>query len=79
MIPYSRQFVDEKDIKEVVKVLKSPYLTQGPKILETEKYISKYVGSKYAVLVSSCSAGLHIACKAIDIKKNDKVIIETSI
>ena len=69
MIPYSRQFVDEKDIKEVVKVLKSPYLTQGPKILETEKYISKYVGSKYAVLVSSCSLGLHIACKAIDIKK----------
>lgn len=71
---YSKQYIDKDDIKGVIKVLKSDMLTQGPKILETEKKISNYLGCKYSVLVSSCSAGLHIACKAIGLNKKSRVI-----
>ena len=61
MIPYGKHHIDGKDIKEVIKVLKSNNLTQGPLIKKFENSISKYVGSKYAVAVSSCTAGLHLA------------------
>ena len=71
MIPYSKQSIFDDDIKEVSKVLKSNFLTQGNVLEKFEKKISKYVGSKYAVAVSSASAGLHLACLALNLKKND--------
>ena len=61
MIPYGHQLIDKKDIAEVVKVLKSDWLTQGPKILEFEQNLAKYCGAKYAVAVSSGTAALHLA------------------
>ena len=70
-IPYSRQFIDKKDIKTVIKVLKSDFITQGPNVSIFEKNISKFVGSKFAVAVSSASAGLHLSCIALGLKKND--------
>jgi UDP-4-amino-4,6-dideoxy-N-acetyl-beta-L-altrosamine transaminase len=73
--PYGKHFLDQSDINSVIKVLKSPALTQGPKIYETEKYIANYVGSKYAVLVSSCTAGLHISYKALNLSSNSKTIL----
>ena len=76
-IYYSKQFLDKQDINEVVKSLKNQYLTQGPKINEFEKKIAKYVGSKYAVAVSSCTAGLHIALKAIGFKEKDTLLTST--
>ena len=69
IIPYGRQFVDKSDVKEVVKVLKSDFLTQGPNVNIFEKNVSKFVGSKYAVAVSSASAGLHLSCIALGLKK----------
>lgn len=48
MIPYGRQTIDEEDINAVVEVLKSDYLTTGPKITEFEKLVADYVGAKYA-------------------------------
>ena len=71
MIPYSKQSISYDDIKEVTKVLKSKFLTQGNILDKFEKKISKYVGSKYAVAVSSASAGLHISCLVLNLKKND--------
>ena len=56
MIPYGRHHIDKEDLLAVKKVLKSNFLTQGPLINKFEKLISKYVGSKYAVVVSSCTA-----------------------
>ena len=73
-IPYGRQWVDSSDIREVIKVLKSDWLTQGPKIKEFEDALCKYKGAKYAVAVSSGTAALHIACLAANIKRGDEVI-----
>lgn len=61
MIPYGKHFIDEEDINAVIKVLKSDNLTQGPLIDIFEQEVSKYVGAKYAVAVTSCTAGLHLA------------------
>lgn len=73
-IPYGRQVIDGKDIKEVVKTLKSERITQGPKIKEFEDALCKYTGAKYAVAVSSGTAALHIAALAANIKPGDEVI-----
>ena len=73
-IPYGRQSIDKNDIAEVVKVLKSDWLTQGPKIQEFEKSLAKYCEAKYAVAVSSGTATLHLAYLAAGIKKGDEVI-----
>ncbi|UCH71945.1 MAG: UDP-4-amino-4,6-dideoxy-N-acetyl-beta-L-altrosamine transaminase [Thermoplasmatales archaeon] len=73
-IPYGHQCIDEKDINEVTKVLRSDWITQGSKIEEFEKSVSQYTGAKYAVAVSSGTAALHIAAIAAGIKKGDEVI-----
>ena len=72
--PYSRQNIDSKDISEVVKVLKSDFITQGPKILEFEKNFAKYVNAKYAVACATGTAALHISCKALGISKGQNLI-----
>lgn len=73
-IPYGRQSIDEDDIRAVVEVLKSDFLTTGPKIQQFEKRVADYVGAKYAVAVNSGTAALHIACLAAGISENDEVI-----
>lgn len=73
-IPYGRQSINEDDIQAVVDVLKSDFLTTGPKIAEFEKKFADYAGAKYAVAVSNGTAALHIACMAAGIGKGDEVI-----
>jgi len=74
MIPYGHQKIDRNDIKEVIKVLKSDWLTQGPKVLEFEKALAKYGGAKYAVAVSSGTAALHLAYLVAGLQKGDEAI-----
>jgi UDP-4-amino-4,6-dideoxy-N-acetyl-beta-L-altrosamine transaminase len=71
IIPYNRQYIDEADIKSVLKVLKSNLITQGPNVKIFEKAISKKVNSKYAVASNSATSSLHLACMAIGLKKGD--------
>ena len=73
ILPYSRQRIDNQDIKSVVKVLKSDFLTQGPNVLRFEKIVSKKIGSKFSVAVNSATSALHVACMALNIKKGDIV------
>lgn len=73
-IPYGRQYIDEDDIQAVEEVLRSDYLTTGPKIAEFEKVIADYVGARYAVAVSNGTAALHVACLAAGIGPGDEVI-----
>lgn len=74
MIPYGRQHIDKDDIKFIIQVLKSKNLTQGPVVEIFEKKIKSYVGSKFAVAVSSCTAGLHLASYALGVKENKEVL-----
>lgn len=73
MIAYGCQTIDESDIKSVVKVLQSDYLTQGPLVNVFEKEICEYVGAKHAIAVNSATSALHLACLALSITKNDHV------
>ena len=73
-IPYGKHYVDQDDIDAVIKVLKGGWLTQGPKIAEFEKKIADKVNAKYAIAVSSASAGLHLASLALNIGKEDVVL-----
>lgn len=74
IIPYGHQWIDNNDIEEVVKVLKSDWLTQGRKVEEFEKAVAKYCKAKYAVAVSSGSSALHSAYIAGGIKSGDEII-----
>ena len=74
IIPYGRQYVDKSDINSVVKTLKKDFITQGSIVDEFEKKFAKYVGSKYAVAVSSCSAGLHLSCLIYSKKKFENIV-----
>ncbi len=73
-LPYGKQTIDNDDIEEVVKTLKSPLITQGPKIEEFENAIAKYCGVKYAVAFNSGTSALHGAYFALGLKKGDEMI-----
>lgn len=73
-IPYGRQCIDRSDVAKVIDVLRSDWLTQGPKVAEFEDALKRYCAAKYAVAVSSGTAALHIACLAAGLKKGDEAI-----
>lgn len=71
---YGKQHLDYNDIIAVLKTLKSPFLTCGPKVTEFEKAICNYTGAKYCVAVNSATSGLHIAMLAAGVGTGDEVI-----
>ena len=73
-IYYGHQYIDEADINAVIAVLKSDYLTCGPKIGELEQRLCEMTGAKYAVAISNGTAALHVACLAAGIGEGDEVI-----
>lgn len=73
-ISYGRQNITDEDIQAVVDVLKSDFLTQGPKIKMFEENFADYVGAKYAVAVSNGTAALHLSNMALGVKPGDRVI-----
>ena len=68
---YSTQTISKKDIISVNKILKSEFLTQGPKTPEFENKIKILVGSKYVLATNSASSALLLACKALSLKSGD--------
>ena len=73
-IPLSRPDVTKKEIESVNEVLRTPYLSIGPKIKEFETKIAQYTGVKYAVAVNSGTSGLHLIVRALGIGEGDEVI-----
>lgn len=73
-IGYGHQYIDDSDISAVIDVLKSNYLTCGPKIEEAEKKLCEITGAKHAVLVSNGTAALHATMFAAGIGNGDEVI-----
>ena len=74
MIPYGRQSISLFDVLSVSKQLAFKSLTQGSKIEEFEERVAEYVGSKYAVAVSSATAGLHLAVMALELPVDSEII-----
>ena len=72
-IPYGKQSIDEDDINSVVEVLKSDFLTTGPKIEEFEDELCRYTNAKYCVAVANGTAALHLASIVL-LNKGDKVL-----
>ena len=71
MIPYGTQEINDEDIAEVEKVLRSDFLTQGPTVPKFEKLVANYCESSYAVALNSATSALHIACLALDLGPGD--------
>jgi len=71
VIPYGHQQISEADIEAVVHVLRSEYITQGPAIPRFEAALTAYCGAAHAIAVSSATAGLHLACLALDLRPGD--------
>jgi len=74
LLPYGHQMIDDEDIAAVVQVLKSDWITTGPKVAEFEGAFAALVGSKYAVSLSSGTAALHAAAYAAGLESGDEVI-----
>ncbi|WP_130836294.1 UDP-4-amino-4,6-dideoxy-N-acetyl-beta-L-altrosamine transaminase [Lachnoclostridium sp. Marseille-P6806] len=73
-IYYSHQYIDDADVEAVVRVLRGDYLTCGPQIEETERRLCEVTGARYAVLCSSGTSALHMACMAAGVGEGDEVI-----
>ena len=74
--PVSIPYISQRDINSVNKVLKNGWISSdGPEVRKFESEFSKFIGRKYSVTVSSGTAALEIAIKALGIKKNDEVLI----
>ncbi len=73
-IPYSRQWIDRGDVREVAGVLTSDWLTQGPSVDRFERALCEYTGARYCVAVSSGTAALHLAVLAAGMRPGDQGI-----
>ncbi len=74
LLPYGRQSIDEDDIQSVVNVLRSDWLTTGPKVGEFEEAFAAYVGAKYAISFTSGTAALHGAAFAAGLGPGDEAL-----
>ncbi len=74
MLPYGHQSISDADIAAVCEVLRSDFLTSGPRVEEFERHFAALVGAKHAVAVNSATSALHLAMCAADIGPDDRVI-----
>lgn len=75
LLPYGRQTVDAQDVKAVVDVLRSDWLTTGPTVGAFEERFAELAGTAFAVSVSNGTAALHAAMYALDVTEGDEVIV----
>lgn len=73
MIPYGKQTVTEEDLRAVINVLKSDFLTQGPVVPNFENKLSEITGARHVTAVNSATSALHIACLALGVNSGDIV------
>lgn len=74
MLPFSRPSIGEEEIREVTEVLRSGWITTGPRTVQFEKEFAAYVGAKHAIALVSGTAALHCAYWALDLKHGDEII-----
>ena len=71
MIPYGKQNLTDEDVDAVLTVLKSEFLTQGPRVPQFEAQLAQEVGAKFCFAVNSATSGLHLACLALGLGEGD--------
>ncbi len=76
-VPFHRAALGDEEVAAVEAVVRSGWLTLGPKTVEFEKEFARYLGARHAVAVSSCTAGLHLALEAVGLKEGDEVLVPT--
>ncbi|HLY74528.1 MAG TPA: aminotransferase class I/II-fold pyridoxal phosphate-dependent enzyme [Planctomycetota bacterium] len=74
LLPFSRPSIGEDEIREVTEVLRSGWITTGPRTVQFEKDFAAYVGAKHALALSSGTAALHCAYWALDLKPGDEIL-----
>src|SRR5688572_1963540 len=74
MIPIALPFTGDEEAIAAANVVRSGWLTQGPKVAEFEHAVAEYCGTKHAVAVSNCTTALHLAMICLDIGPGDEVI-----
>src|SRR5256885_16200524 len=76
-IPFYKPSIGEEEINEVVDILRSGWLTTGPKVKQFESEFSQYLGHSHSVALNSCTAALHLALEAIGLKAGQLVVVFT--
>lgn len=74
-IPLLKPYFDTDEIEQVQKVLDSGWVSQGPTVNEFENQFAKYIGAKYAIAVSNCTAALHLSLLSVGVEKGDEVLV----
>jgi len=74
-VSFHKPYITEEEVSEVVDSLRSGWLTMGPKTESFEEEFRKYIGSKHAVALNSCTAALHLALEAVGLKEKDEVLV----
>ncbi len=77
-IPFHTASVGEDEAKAAADVIRSGWLTMGPKTIEFERNFASYVGARHAIAVSSCTAALHLALEAVGLQPGDEVLVPTT-
>lgn len=82
-IPFHKAYITDEEVNLVVDIIKSGWLTMGPKTIEFEEKFRDYIFQNenekgYAISCNSCTAALHLALKAIGLKSGDEVIVPTN-
>ena len=72
---FGQPLIEDAEVEEVVKSMRSAWLGTGPKVAAFEKLIAEYKGVKHAVAVNSCTAGLHLSCLTLGLKAGEEVIV----
>lgn len=76
-LPFHRALIEEEEISAVIDVLRSGWLTTGPRVKQFEAAFARYTGAQHVLAVNSCTAALHLALAAIGIQAGDEVILPT--
>jgi dTDP-4-amino-4,6-dideoxygalactose transaminase len=74
-LPYGKQSINQNDIEAVIEVLRSSFLTTGPKVVDFEKALAHRVGARHGIAIANGTASLHAMCDALDLKEGDEVIV----
>jgi len=76
-LPFHVPLIEDEDVRAVVEVLKSGWITTGPKAKAFEEAFAQHIGARHALAVNSCTAALHLSLEAIGLKEGDEVLVPT--